>query len=172
MSLNDISGTSHIALSSETDLKNKLNSLSKKDLIALIMSSKDIQIPVNIFSTDIPPLESLVKFLIEKKGMSIKTVAYKLNRNFKTIWTTYNNSKNKNLALEYYDRTIPLSVFSKTNLSILESLVSHLHSEGLTISEISKLLKKDVRTIWTCNSRSIIKKNIEKNNFNGGKKNV
>jgi len=153
------------ALSQDLD-KNSLSKLSKEELINIILSKADTQVPVSIFSQEPPPLESLVKFLIETKHMTVKDVASRLNRNFKTIWTTYHNSRSKKLKLEYSELTIPLQTFSKIKFSILESLTGYLLEKGLSISEISRLLNKDIRTIWTCQSRFMVKKKT----INGGKK--
>jgi len=137
--------------------KESLAKFSKNDLINIIMLQQDMQIPASIFSTDIPPLEALVKYLVEIKKMPFKIISTKLNRNFKTIWTTYSNAKNKRITSKNTGESfsIPLSIFSKTNLSILESLVRYLHDHyRLEFYKVAKLLRKDVRTVWTCYDRS------------------
>jgi len=160
--------------------KKELSKFSKKELIDIILSNDvkaidaDILVPSCVFSQDVPPLEGLVKFLIETKKLTIKETASRLNRNFKTIWTTYDHVKQKKLKLEYSEYVIPLSTFSKTNLSVLESLTGYLLQKGLSISGIAKILHKNVRTVWTCYSRLTVKKSVKnsaKNSiFSGGKK--
>ena len=63
--------------------------------------------------------------------------------------------------MEIYFRNnyfIPLSIFSNRNLSILESLVKFLKERhSLTFADISILLNRDQRTIWTVYHRVKIK---------------
>jgi len=137
--------------------KESLAKLSKNDLINIIMMQQDMQIPASIFSSDTPPLEALVKYLVEKKSMPFRMISSRLNRNFKTIWTTYNNAKNRSIAVpkDDFSYSIPLSIFSKDDLSILESLVRYLHDHyKLEFCRVAKLLRKDIRTVWTCYNRS------------------
>lgn len=50
---------------------------------------------------------------------------------------------------------IPASVLRDRRLSILESIVEYLHEhKNMRFSEISKLLGRDQRTIWTVYKRS------------------
>jgi len=46
-------------------------------------------------------LESVVKFLKEKRALTYHEIAVLLNRDDRTIWTVYNRVKKKNLFKEH-----------------------------------------------------------------------
>ena len=126
-----------------------LNSLTKEELIDIIISEKQEKIPITIFLNELAPLESVVKYLKENRGMTIKKISEKLNRSDKTIWTTYNNAKNKKLDIRDTEYLIPISFFAKKT-SILETVVYYLKkNHDLTLHQIALLLQRDDRTIWT-----------------------
>jgi hypothetical protein len=135
--------------------RQKLSSLSKDELIGIVLMQNDVRVPLSVFLNDMAPLEALTRFLIDSKKFSIKNSALRLNRDFNTIWTTYHNAKNKKFQTSDSEYTIPLMVFAKENLSILESLVKYLHEHySLKLSAIAKLVNRDTRTVWTCYNRS------------------
>lgn len=115
-------------------------------------------IHLSLFKTNLAPLETVVKFLIENQSLSIKEISSLLKRSPKTIWQAYQDAKKKYskkfiIAQEKYQ--IPISIFSNRKLSILESLVSYLkETQGLKFSQIASLTDKDQRTIWTSYSRA------------------
>lgn len=151
----------------------ELSKLSKDELLGKLLLTRDIQVPLSIFSTNLAPLEALVKYLIETRKMPTSLVAKRLNRNFKTIWTTYNNVKRRELKLAYSEYIIPLSIFSKHGLSVSESLVKYMHEEfKIGLSDISRLMNRNLKTVWTCYNRSqakISKLKISKLKIGGGK---
>ena len=66
---------------------------------------------------------------------------------------------------------IPLSEFEKfKELSILEVVVNYLKNAGLKLSEISILLKRDIRTIWTLKKRAQLKLESKIHELKGGAK--
>jgi hypothetical protein len=138
-------------------LKNK----SKEELIRIILSQNDIQIPATVFSSEIAPLTSLVKYLHDEKKMPVKEISSRLNRHEQTIWTIVRLGKKAKLLVKPTKIFIPLSVFSKEKLSALESLTSYLSEQGMKISEIALLLNKNLKTIWTCYSRYRNKEEIK-----------
>jgi hypothetical protein len=162
-------------------LRENLSKLSKKELIDLIILKTDIQVPVSVFSETVPPLESLTKYLIEVRKLSTNDIAIRLNRNFKTIWTTYSNARKKKLIFSESKYNIPLALFFKRKFSILETITTFLHDyEKLPFTRIAYLLNKDVKTVWTCYSRSKKKEAssqeindhiLRNKNINGGNKN-
>jgi len=92
--------------------------------------------------------------------MSYKEIAEELNRDQRTIWSSYNNAIKKETKETFYNEDnlqIPLSIFKNRKLTILESLVVYLKNEGMRYNEISKLLNRDQRNIWTTYSRAIKK---------------
>jgi len=134
-----------------------LNSLTKEELIDIIISEKQEKIPITIFLNELAPLESVVKYLKENRGMTIKKISEKLNRSDKTIWTTYNNAKNKKLDIRDTEYLIPISFFAKKT-SILETVVYYLKkNHDLTLHQIALLLQRDDRTIWTIYHRAMKK---------------
>jgi hypothetical protein len=135
--------------------RNRLSTLSKDELVNIVLMQNDMQVPLSVFLNDMAPLEAMTRFLIDAKRWSIKDSAMKLNRNFNTIWTTYNNAKKKKFDVGISEYSLPLMIFAKEELSILESLVKYLHDHyRLRFSEIAKLIKRDTRTVWTCYHRS------------------
>ena len=132
--------------------------LSDKDLLNLI--NKQILIPISIFFNS-SPLESLVKYLKENLNLNFHEIARLLSRDQRTIWVTYNNINKKNIELNTKSKLlIPIEIFSNRKLSSLENLVSYLLNLNYSFSQISNLLNRDYRTIWTCHQRAK-KKNAE-----------
>ncbi len=127
--------------------------LSDEDLIKFI--KENTPIPISIFKNS-SPLESLVKYLKDNLSLSLRDIASLLNRDQRTIWITYNNVNKKKLTLDISsDIKLQLHIFSDRRLSILENLTSYLIDElGYSISEISTLLNRDYKTIWTCYKRA------------------
>jgi hypothetical protein len=120
---------------------------------------KEIQIPISIFKTILPPLEALVRYLKENQKLRFSEIAQKLNRDDRTIWVTYRNSLSKYVEFTI-DETIqiPLSVLADRNLSVLEHVSKYLkESYNYSNKKIAILLDKDESTIWTVYNRAKIK---------------
>ena len=85
-----------------------------------------------------------------------------LNRNNRTIWTTYNNAvkkKKEKIPVKESRFFVPVSVFKDRKFSVLEVIVSYLKDNfNLRYSEIAVLLARDERNIWTVYNRSKKKK--------------
>ena len=149
----------------------KLNSLSKAELLAIIekhlpsISQADLptkseadSIPISVFDNkELSSLETICKYLKENQNLTYHEIAVLLNRNDRTIWTTYNNSKKKLPVLfvlaksEYY---LPISIFKERKLSVLETIAVYLKdSQNLTLHQIAVLLNRNDRTIWTVYNR-------------------
>jgi len=144
-------------------LKNE-RGVSSKEIIELIKNGKkpkDVKIPVPIFNNKLSSLETIVKYLKENVNLKYSEIAKLLNRNDRTIWTTYSNSKKKlpkKFAVKGNKFFIPVSVISNRSLSVLESIVSYLKKDcNLKYSQIALMLHRDQRTIWTVNNRGIRK---------------
>jgi len=119
---------------------------------------KEHFIPLSLFKTDLAPLETVVKFLVENQTLSIKDVSSLLNRSPKTVWQAYDSSKKK-YSTKFISKqdqiSIPISIFSNRRLSILESLVIYLkETQNLKFSQIAVLVERDDRTIWTVYKRA------------------
>jgi len=114
-------------------------------------------------------LESIVKYLRENKKLSYKDISVLLHRNPKTLAVSYAVSKRKRQESykEFFDKDIariPFTSFSE-NLSILESICTHLKSLGHSYAEIGRLVGRDQRTVWTVCDRARKKLSIQKDNY-------
>jgi hypothetical protein len=123
------------------------------------------EIPISIFNKKLSSLETIVKYLKENLGLTYHDIALLTGRDERNIWHTYNESlKKHNKRLEGNDPkiSIPVSIIKNTKLSVLESIVWYLiKTNNLGYSEISKLLCRDAKTVWTCYKRAL-KKNDRK----------
>ena len=149
-----------------------IESLDKEDLIFLIKKIKtyknisldelknllnldkdDIKLPGYIFIKELGSLESITKYLKEDLKLNYHKIAFILNRNDRTIWTTYKNSLKKYKPRFSYKRTeftIPISIIKNRDLGVLENIVKYLKEElGFNYHRIAEFLKRDDRTIWT-----------------------
>lgn len=140
--------------------------ISSNEIISLIEKkpvSKEILLPISIFEVKLlSSLEAICKYLKEELELGYSKIAVLLNRDHRTIWTTYNNSLRKAKARldvkesKYY---IPASIFKDRKLSVLEAIVRYLKGKfSLRYSEIAILLNKDERNIWGVYHRAIKKK--------------
>jgi len=147
------------------EIKERINSICEKhkiedaEVLYLIRKSDySEEIPVEIFSQGLSPLEALVFFLKNNKGLRLSKIAHLLNRDERTIWTTSENSKKKQKKLVLPKRAsvlIPVLVFRKTKLSILESVSLYLQKDReMALSDIAATLDKNTSTIWTVISRA------------------
>jgi len=138
--------------------------LSKNDLINIYEGVEQLRIPLSIFSHKLSPLEAFVKYLKENLGLRFNKIASELNRDDRSIWRTYQQSKIKSeiaLELKKDEILIPISIFKNRNLSILEHLVVYLKDElDIPVKEISTLVNKKPSTIWTVHNRAKKKTSI------------
>lgn len=147
------------------DLKEKY-SLNSNEILSLIEQKpiyKEILIPVSIFEVEnLSALESICKYLKEELELSYSKIALLLNRNNRTIWTTYNNAirkRKEKLPIKESKFLIPVSVLSSRKFSVLEAIVSYLKDNfNLRYSQIAILLNRDERNIWTAYKNAMKKK--------------
>ncbi|MFH0869575.1 MAG: hypothetical protein V1866_00780 [archaeon] len=126
-----------------------------------IKYENELYLPISIFQSNLAPLQVVVKYLKEVKGLQNRQIAHLLDRDVRTIWSTYAAVKNKKpLVLANTSLTIPLSAFKNSQLSILESLVSFLRESNLTYADIARMIGRDQRTVWTVHAR--FKNKVEK----------
>ena len=156
-------------LKSPEDLANALNALigyiaqekgiSPDEIIKLVIKKKPeaVEIPVCIFNNKLSALETVVKYLKENLEFKYSEIAKLLNRNDRTIWTTYSNSRKKYIkkfVVKDNKYFIPALIISNRSLSVLESIVSYMKDNlNLRYSQIALLLCRDQRTIWTVYNR-------------------
>ena len=116
----------------------------------------DVSIPCNIFGEGLSGLEAIVKYLKEKQELSYSEISKLLNRDARTIWTTYNKIKNKptrkNQTINKYN--FSTRIIRSRELSVLESVSVFLRKKGLSIKEISIELSRNNKTIWTALNRA------------------
>ena len=123
---------------------------------------ESISLPIYVFSNGLSGLEAISRYLVETVGLRYCQIADLLNRDDRTIWDAYNGAKQKpheNLHNSTSCVHVPLQIFNNRTLSILESLTVYLKEEAnLRYCQISSLLNKDARTIWTAYHRAIKKR--------------
>ncbi len=118
-----------------------------------------IEIPLSAFRHGESGLKAITKYLKEQKNLTYSGIAKALNRNPRTIWSTYD--KTTKTPLEYApSRTINTLVLANRKLSILEAIAAHLKKEGLTLKQISLELGKSPKTIWTVLERAKNKERV------------
>ena len=151
--------------------KEVLRELNRNELISLLqkfvpqIQDEEIprkryvdSIPICVFNNEtLSSLETICKYLKENCKYTYHEIALILNRNDRTIWTTYNNSKKKlaeKFVIKPSEISLPLDIFKERKLSVLESIAVYLKDKvGLSLHEIAKLLNRNDRTIWTVYNR-------------------
>ena len=137
-------------------VKRALASIPKEDLVRSILQHlrEEEHVPLSIFTTTLSPLEAIVRYLKEA-GRKTKEIAEVLHKQPASISEAYRNAKRKVFKPKLTKHYIPLREFQKQpTLSILEVVVTYLHSQPYTYSTIAKMLKRDPRTIWTIHNRA------------------
>ena len=121
-------------------------------------SKTKIFIPSCIFSKKLSSTETIVKFLKEGYNLNFQQIAYLLSKKRQSVWRSYKLATKKHK--ETFQITnllfpIPIKIFKDSKLSLLETLVYFLKENyKLSFSEISTLLMRDQRTIWTVYQRT------------------
>jgi hypothetical protein len=111
------------------------------------------KIPLSLFSNrSLGVLEVLVKFLKENQNLTYSDIAQLLNRNDRTIWTTYKKAQKKHS--QPFDAAgektvVPCTVFLDRSLGPLQALTLYTRDEmKFSFNEISQMLNRDYRTVW------------------------
>jgi hypothetical protein len=126
--------------------------------------SEEIYLPISIFKNELTPFQAIIKYLRENLLLSNKKIAALLGRETKSIWNTYKAVKRaKQITPDQTSLYIPLSLFKNKALSAFEVLIVFLKNKDMTYAEISRLLNKDQRTIWTVHARAKKKMAREEN---------
>lgn len=148
------------ALKSLVDYLEQEKGFSSDEIIRLVVKEKKpeaVEIPVCIFNNKLSSLESVVKYLKENLDLKYSEIAKLLNRNDRTIWTTYSNSRKKyakKFVVKDNKYFIPALIISNRSLSVLESIVYYMKDNlNLRYSQIALMLHRDQRTIWTVYNR-------------------
>lgn len=110
------------------------------------------EVPVSLFSNrKLGVLEVTVKYLKENNNITNSEIAKILNRDEKTISSTYNKAikKHKELFSAKKELMINVTIFTNRNLAPLQALIKHLKEKGKNLKEISIILNRSYKTIWT-----------------------
>ena len=111
-------------------------------------------LPISIFlNGKLGTLEVIVKFLRENHQMSLIKIAPFLGRSPQALAVTYHQAKKKmpeRLIPKDSPFFIPVLIFQRSQLSILETFVCYLkETYPLTNHQIAVMLNRNDRTIWT-----------------------
>lgn len=131
-----------------------------EDLKKLLESQKPLGIPVSIFNSKASPLGALCIYLKDFKGLNYSRIAELLCRDPRTIWVTYRREKPHATDITINtDVMVPIEIFAKRQLSVMEGLVLHLKQQRcMRLSDIAKLLGRSSKTVW-CFFRRGLEKN-------------
>lgn len=123
----------------------------------ILENQENIFIPCNIFRQGLSGLEAIIKYLKEEHNLKYSQISKLINRDQRTIWTTYNKIKKHKIINETDTKkyaNFNVSLLKNRNLSVLEILATTLKNQGFSIKEISEILGKNNKTIWTVLNRA------------------
>lgn len=151
---NLISITSNLISDSDKDLLTAL-----EGFIAQYKLSKQAQhIPLRLFSNKkLGILEVIVKYLKENTPLSYAEIAKLLNRDQRTIWTTYSKAIKKHkepFKINSNDEFVSIGPFSNTKYSPLQVLIKELEEKGNSLKQIAKLTNRSYKNIWMTKKRN------------------
>jgi predicted DNA-binding protein (UPF0251 family) len=147
--------------SNSYEVIHSMSNLADQDGERLDLSfSRELLIPLSILENN-SSLEAIVLYLKDFLKMRFNQISVLLNRDQRTIWVTYSNAKKKGLTIDTRNDSrlfIPLDAISSRSLSVLESIVVYLRTNhALSFNQVSDLLGKNYRTIWTVYKRALKK---------------
>jgi DNA-directed RNA polymerase specialized sigma24 family protein len=131
--------------------------------VSLSNGQQELFIPIDVLKGN-SSLQAIVVYLKDYQKIAFSSIARMLNRNDRTIWATYHQAlradsvKIPPVSIHHELLFIPINIFYTRKTSVLESIVLYLkNEEGLSFNEISNLLGKNYRTIWTVYRRGLQK---------------
>ncbi|MBW2965379.1 hypothetical protein KY363_08025 [Candidatus Woesearchaeota archaeon] len=132
--------------------------LSLPELINIYTeSSPEESIPISVFSTKLSPSEALCKYLKENRALSFHEIAVLLNRDDRSVWTSYSRASRKAkgpLKTREEDIKIPVSIFNDRKLSIMEHVVSQMRVRDISNARIAEALNRNAASIATVANRA------------------
>ena len=136
----------------------KERNVSQEQIDSLLAQGKTL-IPISIFDNDaLSALEAIVKYLKEERNLTFSDISRLLNRDARSIWTTYSNTRSKMkgaLKTAPSEFSIPAEIIADRTLSVLETIVEHLKEQRqLSNTKIASLLRRNDKTIWTVYNRA------------------
>jgi len=135
---------------------------NKKEFREYLKSKKEVQIgaiPISIFNNKkLAPLETVVKYFREELGYTYKKIGVLLNRKAGPIGVSYRKAVKKlksRLDVSSVENSIPISIFKDSKITVFGTIVVYLKDvKKLRFGEISELLNRNYRTIYTVYSRA------------------
>jgi len=122
------------------------------------ISQSKIYVPSCVFSQELSSFETIVKFLKENYDFGFEKIAQLLGKKKQSVWRAYKNAVSKlkqSFVVTNLYYPIPVDVIKDSKCSLLETLVVFLKEEyELSYSEVSALLMRDDRTVWTVYQRA------------------
>lgn len=116
-------------------------------------ASSLLHVPASLFSSHLSPSEALCMFLKDEKKLSFHEIAQELNRDDRSIWTSYHRAtqKSRSIPLPHIASSplITTSLFKDRTFSILEHVVAHLKSQRMKNKEIAQVLNKSPAVVAT-----------------------
>ena len=151
---NLVSITSNLISGQDKDLL-----MALEGFITQYKHSKQIEnIPLKLFSNEkLGVLEVIVKYLKENTSLSYSDIAKLLNRDQRTIWTTYSKAIKKHkepFRIDSNDEFIAISPFSNTRYSPLQVLIKELEEKGNSLKQIARLTNRSYKNIWMTKKRN------------------
>lgn len=133
--------------------------LSLKELVSLYAEvSPEESVPLSIFGKGLSPSEALCRYLKDDRGLSFHEIAALLNRDDRSVWTSYSRAVGKSCEpfVPGEDEIhIPVAIFQDRSLSILEHVVSYLRENyRYSNSKIARLTNKNPSSIATVANRA------------------
>lgn len=126
------------------------------DQLSQLYHAEEQSVPVEIFAKKLSPSEAVCKFLKENRKKSFHEIAVLLDRDDRSVWTSYHRAINKQkfpLIISQPSPSIPLSVLANRQFSFLESVILHL-SRSMKPMAIAKLLHRAAPIIYTVLGRA------------------
>ncbi|MDO8643051.1 MAG: hypothetical protein Q7R76_05750 [Candidatus Woesearchaeota archaeon] len=128
--------------------------------LSQLYNAEETSVPVEIFAKKLSPSEAVCKFLKENRNKSFHEIAVLLQRDDRSVWTSYTRAVHKQKSLFIISQpspTIPLSVLANRQFSFLESVILHL-AQTMKPMAIARLLHRSAPIIYTVLSRARQKK--------------
>jgi len=117
-------------------------------------------IPLGILrNRSVTPLEAIVVHF-KTLGFTFKEISLLISRDQRTVWTVYQRTtKKKKESSENVSKLenisyIPLRIFKNRSVTALEAIILYLKDSGFSFKEISLLINRDQRTVWTVHQRA------------------
>ena len=135
------------------------HSLTVDELKQIMARGEPMQVPISIFRNKVGPMAALCIYLKDYRHLKLSQIARLINRDARSVWAAYSNSKPKSRPMKEDLRlTCSIEVFKNRERSVMENLVFHLKTvNNLTLTEIANLLGRSNKTIWCFYNRALAK---------------